>query len=57
MMETEAKAKVIASVWDAAFIKFLAALAVLPRSIWKKGFFLFFQFQIDLGKIASTARN
>ena len=38
MMETEAKAKVVASVWDAAFIKFLAALAVLPRSIWKKRF-------------------
>ena len=35
-METEAKAKVVSSVWGAAFIKFLAALAVLPRSIWKK---------------------
>ena len=36
-METEAKkAKVVASVWGAEFIKFLAALAVLPGSIWKK---------------------
>ena len=29
-METEAKAKVVASVWGAEFIQFLAALAVLP---------------------------
>ena len=36
-METEAKAKVVASVWRAEFIQFIAALAVLPRSIWKKG--------------------
>ena len=35
-MDREAKAKVVASVWGAEFIKFLAALAVLPRSIWKK---------------------
>ena len=35
-MDTEAKAKVVASVWGAEFIQFLAALAVLPRSIWKK---------------------
>ena len=36
-MEREAKAKVLASVWEGAeFIQFLAALAVLPRSIWKK---------------------
>ena len=34
--ETEAKAKVVASVWGAKFIQFLAARAVLPRSIWKK---------------------
>ena len=36
-METEAKAKVgaVASVWGADLVKFLAALAVLPRSIWK----------------------
>ena len=32
-METEEKAKVDASVWGAKFIQFLAALAVLPRSI------------------------
>ena len=35
-METEGKAKVIVSVWVAKFVQFLAALAVLPRSIWKK---------------------
>ena len=35
-METEGKAKVVASVWGAKFVQFLAALAVLPRSIWKK---------------------
>ena len=34
-METEAKAKVVASVWVAEFIKFFAALAVLPQSVWK----------------------
>ena len=32
-METEAKAKVVASVWGTKFIQFLAALAVLPRLI------------------------
>ena len=31
--ETEAKANDVASVWGAKFIQFLAALAVLPRSI------------------------
>ena len=36
-METEAKAKVVAPVWGATFIQCLATLAVLPRSIWKKG--------------------
>ena len=29
-METEAKAKVVSFVWGEEFIKFLAALAVLP---------------------------
>ena len=48
-MELEDKAKVVASV------QFLAALAVLPLSIWKKRFILFFQ--IDWGKTASAARN
>ena len=33
--EREAKAKVVASVWGAEFIKFLATQAVLPRSILK----------------------
>ena len=32
----EAKAKVIVTVWGAEFIKFLAALAILVQSIWKK---------------------
>ena len=35
-MELEDKAKVVASVWGAEFVQFPAALAVLPRSIWKK---------------------
>ena len=34
-IEREAKAKVVASVWGADFVQFLATLAVLPRSIWK----------------------
>ena len=29
-------AKVVASVWVAYFVQFLAALAVLPQSVWKK---------------------
>ena len=35
-MEREAKANVVASVWGAEFIQFLATLAVLPQSILKK---------------------
>ena len=31
-----ANAKVVAAVWGTELIKFLAALAVLPWSIWKK---------------------
>ena len=34
-MEREAKANVVASVWGADFVQFLAALAVLTWSIWK----------------------
>ena len=34
-IELEDKAKVIASVWGAKFDQLLAALAVLPWSIWK----------------------
>ena len=30
-MELEDKAKVVASVWGAEFIQFLAALAILPK--------------------------
>ena len=36
MIETEGKSKVVMSVWGAKFVQFLAALAVLPESIWKK---------------------
>ena len=35
-METEGKANVVAAVWGAKFVKFLAPVAVLPWSIWKK---------------------
>ena len=35
-IEREAKAKVVVSVWGAEFVKFLAVLAVLHDSIWKK---------------------
>ena len=34
-IKTEEKAKVVASVWGEEFIQFLAALAVLPRTILK----------------------
>ena len=34
-MEREATTKVVTSVCGADFVQFLAALAVLPRSIWK----------------------
>ena len=43
-METEGKAKVVASFWGAKFVQFLAALAVLPQLNWKK-------------RTASAARN
>ena len=55
-METEAKAKVVAFIWGAKFIQFLAALAVFPRSIKEKDEFNLV-FQIDQGKAASAARN
>ena len=35
-MELQDKAKVVPSVWGAAFVQFLAALTVLPWSIGKK---------------------
>ena len=35
---TEEKTKVVADVWRTEFIQFLSALAVLPRTILKKGF-------------------
>ena len=48
-MELEDKAKVVASDWGAEFVKFLAALAVLPRSVCKK-WLNSSTFQIDRGK-------
>ena len=46
-METKAKAKVVASVWGAKFIPFLAALAVLPSVDWKeKVEFILFRFVV-----------
>ena len=56
-METEGKAKVVASVWGAKFVQFLAALAVLPRSVWKKrlnstvSFKPFFQLEHHLAQL------
>ena len=35
-IETEGKAKVVASVWGMEFVQFIATVDVLPRSIWKK---------------------
>ena len=35
-MELEDKVKLVAFVWGAEFVQFLAALAVLPWSFWKK---------------------
>ena len=46
-MGTEAQAKVVASVWGAKFVQFLAVLAVLPRSIRKKRLNFNRFFQID----------
>ena len=56
--EAEAKAKVVASVWGAEYIQFLAALAGLPRKFGKKSLnssYIFFQ--DDRGKIANAVRN
>ena len=35
-IKTEEKAKVVAAVWGKEFIQFLAALAILPRTVLKK---------------------
>ena len=66
-IETKGKAKVVVSVWGAEIVQFLAALAILPRSISKKrlnsaGLFektVEFNrfFQNDRNKTASTAGN
>ena len=56
-IQTEAKAKVVVSVWGAEFIQFLAALAVfLSVDLEEKVEILLF-FQIDRGKIVSAAKN
>ena len=49
LMERGAKAKVIASVWEAEFVPFLTAMAVYSEE--KVEFIQFFQF--DRGKTAS----
>ena len=45
------KAKVVSSVWEAEFLQFLASVNLAGQV----EFILFFQ--LDRGKIASTARN
>ena len=50
-METEAKAKVVASVWGTEFVKFLASVDLKEQD----EFNLFFQ--INRGNTASVARN
>ena len=44
-INTEEKAKVVAAVLGAEFIKFLAALAILPRTILKNRMNSFFYFK------------
>ena len=56
-IDTDAKAKVVASVWGAEFIQFLAAQACLLQSIWKNRLNFILFCQIDGGQIASVARN
>ena len=43
--EKQRAAKVVASVWGAEYIKFFAALAVLPWSIWKNRLNLYCSFK------------
>ena len=52
-MESEGKAKVVASVWGAKFVQYLAALAVFPRSIWKKRLKFNRFFQKDISTVSS----
>ena len=56
-MEKEAKAKVVVSVWGAEFFQFLAALAVLSRSIWKNRMYSTLSSKLTKAKLASAARN
>ena len=53
-METEAKAKVVASVEGVQnLFKFLAAVAVLTRSIWKKRLNSSYRIELNTLKIGS----
>ena len=67
-IKTEEKAKVVVSVWGKECIQFLAAQAVLPRTIvnirihctrmiWKKRMNSSYSSKLSKGKIASAARN
>ena len=49
-IETEAKAKVVTSLWGTKFIQFLAALNVFPRLIWKIKFNSSFSFKSNEAK-------
>ena len=44
-MELEDESKVVTSVWGEKFVQFLAALAVLPQSIWKNRMYSTFSFK------------
>ena len=46
-IKTEEEAKVVASVWGEEFIKFLAALAILPRTILKNSMNSCFSFKFS----------
>ena len=56
-MERDAKAKVVTSVWGAELLKFLAELAVLPWSVWKKQLNSSYSYKSTENKTAGAARN
>ena len=53
----ESKTKVVASVWGANFIQFLAVLAILPRSIWKNRVNSSFSFKSTEAKFLARQGN
>ena len=67
IQKKRAKAKVVASVWGKEFIKFLAVIALLPRTILRNRINSSFSFKSSwstyivqnrpIGKTASEARN